>query len=77
MKKDPDKLCTICYKMRSYSYEIDSNDNYIMEVECAEFPRSGWIIAKDMDMTCIGYIPIVSVTMPKRDPFIAEDEMRL
>lgn len=81
MRKDPIKLCSTCQRLISFSYEIDSTGDYRMEVECFEFKHLGYIMARDKDTKCIGYIPDSAIPKPHipipNEIFIKENEMTL
>ena len=79
MNKDSNKLCSHCYRLKSFSYVLSLDDNLIMKVKCKEFPRAGLFKAKDKNDTCIGFIPNNAIPVPcyYTEPFIKESEMIL
>lgn len=81
MIKDPDKLCSYCDRLDSFSYIMSLDDNYIMKVICKEYSSKGEFNAKPKNSTCIGFLsnfrifPMHTKSLPK--DFIKDNEMRL
>jgi len=79
MIKDPNKLCSYCDRLDSFSYIMSDNDDYIMQVTCKEYSSKGVFNAKPKSSECVGFfsnfkiLPMHTQSRPKDS--IEDDKM--